>query len=132
MTPTPPPQLDIVSVAILLAGALFGREVAQVAGPYGVILLASIGGAAWSAARQGERTRASTLRNMFLMVGLALLVTVPLAAVASSWVGIESRWLLGPVAAVIAGVGPEWFVGLIGRLVKRKVGLPAPEDTPHE
>jgi hypothetical protein len=128
MTPTPTPPIDIVSVSILLAGTLFSRELAEVVGPYAVIVLAAIGGAAWSAARLPKGTRLSTLRHMLLMVGMALLATVPLAALASNFTEVETRWLLGPVAAVIAGVGPEWFVKLGGQLFRRKVGLP--EDSP--
>jgi hypothetical protein len=122
------PPIDIVTVAIAIATALFGRDVAAVVGPYAVIVLGALLGAAWSASRREPSTPGSTLGHMVMMVGLALLVTVPIAAVAGQYAGLESKWLLGPVAVVIAGIGQDWHavaswaVGRVRALVDRRAG----------
>lgn len=108
MSATPQPSIDIVSVAIAVATVAFGPDLAAVVGPYAVILLGALLGAAWSAGRRKSDTRMSTLAHMALMIGWALIVTVPLALLAGATFGWESKWLLGPVAVIIAGIGPDW------------------------
>jgi hypothetical protein len=126
MNPSPP--IDIVTVAIAIATALFGREIAAVVGPYAVIVLGALLGAAWSASRREQSTPGNTFGHMLLMVGWALIVTVPLAAVAGTYAGLESKWLLGPVAVVIAGIGQDWHavaswvLGRLRALVERRGG----------
>lgn len=113
---TAPPQLDVVTVAIALAATVFGPAIAEVVGPYAVIFLGALLGAAWSASRRppptqtGLRANFGTLGYIALLVLLAVLVTVPCATLAASYLpgGLESRVLLAPVAAVIAGIGPDW------------------------
>jgi hypothetical protein len=105
---TPQPPIDIVTVAIAIASAAFGPELASVVGPYAVILLGAALGAAWSASRREPGSRMGTLAHVLLMMGWALLVTVPAAAIAGQAFGWESKWLLGPVAVVIAGIGQDW------------------------
>lgn len=135
MTPTPPPPLDIVTVAVAVATALFGSQVAALVGPYAVILLGALGGAGWSALNRQESGNWRTAAYMALRVLLALMVAVPLAelvvwAAASFGWSADSRWMLGPVAAVIAGVGPEWFIVQLRRLAELRLGLRR-EDTPQ-
>jgi len=120
MHPTPPP-LDIVTVAIAVASLIFGPDVAALVGPYSVIVLAAIGGAAWSASSTPEATRRATLLHMLLMVGLALLGTVPLAEVLARLASIDARWALGPVAAVIAA-RPDWVIARLRRWFSRQEG----------
>ena len=105
---TSPPPLDIVTVSVAIAGAFFGAEVAAVIGPYAVIVLGALLGAAWSATRRDAETRTSALGHVVLMIGWALIVTVPLAIIGGQFFGLESKWLLGPVAVVIAGIGQDW------------------------
>lgn len=107
MTP-PPPPIDIVTVAIALATLLFGPTVAELVGPYSVIVLGAALGGAWSASRREAGSRTSTVGHMLLMIGLALLITVPLAFLGSQYLPVDPKWLLGPVAVVIAGIGPDW------------------------
>jgi hypothetical protein len=125
---TPSPPIDIVTLFIAIDTALFGPELAAVIGPYAVILLGAALGAAWSATRREPGTRGSTLLHMLLMMGWALLVTVPAAAIAGRTFGWEAKWLLGPVAVVIAGIGPDWpnvgrwGIGVLKGLAERWVG----------
>lgn len=106
-TPTQPP-IDVVTVAIALASAAFGPQVAAIVGPYAVIFLGAVLGGAWSASRRDPEGRGSTIVHMLLMIGLAALITVPLASVASNYAELDLKWFLGPVAVVIAGIGHDW------------------------
>ncbi len=129
MTPHPP-QLDIVTVAIAAASAMLGTYWGGIVGPYAVIILAAMGGAAWSAASRPESTRWAAVRHGGLMVGLALLVTVPLAEFLTRWTGLESRWMLGPLAALIAA-RPEWVVAQIHKLYRSRAKPMGATDGDH-
>lgn len=127
MTPQPP-SLDVVTMAIALAAAMFGPELATFVGPYAVIFLGAVLGGAWSASRRPPATRVETVGYLALIVLLAVLVTVPLADFAATYLGLQSRVLFAPVAAVISGVGPDWpgvFAwawGIVRGIVERKTG----------
>lgn len=108
MATTPPPPLDVVTLAIALLTALLGPGSAAIVGPYVIILLGAVMGSAWSASRRETESRMATLRHMFLHVSLALLATVPTAIWLGKWLEFDDRWLLGPVAAVIGGIGHDW------------------------
>jgi hypothetical protein len=105
---TQPPQLDIVSVLTAVAALLFAPELAAMVGPYAVILIGATLGAAWGATRRPASSRIGTLGYIAGMVALACLVTVPAAAAGSKLTGLHLHWLLGPVAALIGALGPEW------------------------
>lgn len=105
---TPPPAIDIVTVSVAIATALFGGAVGQYVGPYVVIFIGAMLGAAWSASRREPGSRMGTLGYMASLVCFALLITVPLAELVGAWFGRDSRWLLGPVAAVVGGIGDRW------------------------
>ena len=108
MTPQPPPVLDLVTVAGTVATFAFGPA-GLVVGAYAVIILSALGGAAWSSASAAPGTRWETLRHFGLGVGLALLLAVPLADWIQAHAGIEMRWTLGPLAALVAAK-PEWVL----------------------
>lgn len=106
---TPPQQpLDIVTVAIAVVSWLLGADVAAIVGPYAVILLSALGGAAWSASRRPQRTRTAVVLHIALSVGLALIATVPLAELIARWAEVHARWILAPAAVLIAA-RPEWI-----------------------
>lgn len=122
--PPPPPPLDVVTLAIALLTALLGPGSAAIVGPYVIILLGAVMGSAWSASRRETETRLATARHMFLHVSLALLATVPASIWLGKWLEFDDRWLLGPVAAVIGGIGHDWpkvfawVLGLGGRILE--------------
>jgi len=62
MNPTPP-SLDIVTVTIAVTTWMVGAEVAAVIGPYAVILLSALGGAAWSATRRQQQIGRASCRE---------------------------------------------------------------------
>lgn len=120
MHPTPPP-LDIVSVLIALATLVFSPAVAAVVAPQVVIIIGATLGAVYGASRREPGTRTGTLGYIVGMVVLALLVTVPVAEVLSSWTGINLHWLLGPAAALIAGLEPDWLMAKARALLGRRI-----------
>jgi hypothetical protein len=108
MQPTPPP-LDIVTAAIALAGLVFAPAVAHAVGPYAVILLGAILGAAISAGLRPPDSRIGGATHMLIWVGLTVVLTVPASMVAVNYMPhVEVRWLLGPMAILIAGIGHQW------------------------
>ncbi len=136
MSTTPPP-IDIVTVSVALATAVFGSAAGQYVGPYAVIFLGAVLGSAWSASKRTPGTRIGTLTYMAILVGIALLITVPLAEAAGAWLGRDSRWLLGPVAALVGGVGERWgdvgtwAAGLARGVIERRAGA-RPDQPPGD
>ena len=122
MSAPPPQSLDIVSVAIAFFALVFSPELSALIGPYVVILVGATLGAAWGASRRPASTRGSSALYVAGMVGLALLVTVPAAELSARFLGVHLHWLLGPVAAVIGGVGPDWMLERIRKLIASKTG----------
>lgn len=113
----PAQSLDIVTAMIAVASWLVGAEVAAIVGPYSVIVLSALGGAAWAAAStHGTMGRGRTVLHIMLSVGLALIATVPLTELAAQWTGLEARWILAPVAAIIAA-RPGWLFAKVRAVV---------------
>lgn len=107
MTPT---NLDPISVAQVVAGLALNPTLAGIIGPYSVIFLASIGGAAASLADDKEvTTRLQAfvffLRGMFV----SLLFTVSASTlVAHYFDGWDAQWFFLPVAAVLSYASGKW------------------------
>lgn len=122
MTPPPPTPtpLDIVSVAILLSALFVGREMADILAPYAVILLGALGGATWSAAQLPMPTRWHTARHVLLMVGLALIATVPLSILGGKVFGLEQHWLFAPIAVLVAA-RPSWVIQQLRGVIADKL-----------
>jgi hypothetical protein len=118
-----PPQLDPVNVAIALAALLFNASTASLIGPYAVIFIGAMLGGTWSASGRPAGDRFGTFKYLLWMVSLAMLITVPTAELLaanlpSSW-NVSSRALLGIVAALITGLGPDWVISLVRSAIER-------------
>lgn len=114
--------LDLVSLAIAAASALFGAAVGAPVGVYAVIVLAAVGGATWSANQRGESSRGSTTVHIALRVLAALVFTVPLAEALAHFTGLELRWTLAPLSALISA-RPDWIVGQLRALWAKRSGV---------
>ncbi|MCT9812407.1 hypothetical protein N0K08_17325 [Acidovorax sp. Be4] len=102
-------QLDPVSVAIALAGVLFGPALAGVIGPYAVIIISCTVGAGWALGRRDPAARLSAAWYFLRLNATAVIVTVGLARLAGSWMGGDDHaWLLAPIALIVGGVGDDW------------------------
>lgn len=118
----PQPSLDIVSVFIALATLIFSPELSALIGPYVVILIGATLGAAWGASRRPPTSRFASLWYVLGMVGFALLITVPAAELSARFLGVHLHWMLGPVAAIIGGLGPDWMLERVRKLIASKTG----------
>lgn len=100
---------DIVGLCIFLAALLFSNEAAAVLGPYMVIVIASSIGASFALSRREKTTRAAALWFFTRVNGLAVLLTVGLAAAASTYQpGLHERVLLAPIALLVGFIGDDW------------------------
>lgn len=112
------PVVDIVGLFVFIAAILFSNDVAAVVGPYLVITIAATIGASFAVARRERSTRISALFFFARVVGLAILLTVGFAAVASAYrPDLSPRVLVAPISLLIGFVGDDW-PKLLGRVMK--------------
>lgn len=93
---------DAITVAIALASWLLGPDVAEAVGPWSVILLSALGGAAWSVGQKPRMPRSHALGHILLGMGLAIITTLPAAELLARYASLEPRWTLAIAAALIA------------------------------
>lgn len=106
---TQQPVADVVGLFTLIAAVVFSKEVAAVVGPYMVIVIASAIGASFSLARRKTTTRGAALLFFCRVVGLALILTVGSATLASTYQpDLQERLLLAPIALIIGFIGDGW------------------------
>lgn len=110
---TQQPVADVVGLFTLIAAVAFSNEVAAVVGPYMVIVIASAIGASFALARRQKSTRGAALFFFLRVVGLAVVLTVGAATMASSYrPDLQERLLLAPIALVVGFIGDGWPVVL--------------------
>ena len=117
---------DIVAVCVLIASLLFSHEAAAVIGPYVVIIVASTVGASFALARRDKAGRGAAVWFFARVVGLAILLTAFLAAVASRYYpAAPDRLLVAPIALVVGYIGDDWgaLLGKVVRLIFAAVDL---------
>lgn len=97
------PSLDPIEVARLLVGLFLSQQVAAVVGPYAIIILAAMGGAAFRLADAPATGRYGAFFFFFWRTIAAVLLTVPvanmIAARDATW---EAQWFFVPAAAGLA------------------------------
>ena len=121
-----PSVTDAVGFGIFLAGLVYAPNVAEVVGPYIVIVLASVIGASFALKRREKTTRLSALWYFLRVAGLAVLGTVSLASIGSSYYSsLTERVLITPVAFLIGAVGDDWpqLLRAIFRFMFRTIDL---------
>lgn len=129
-----PSITDVIGLGILLASVFYRPEVAAVVGPYIIIILASVVGASFAVKRREKTTRLAAVGYFLRVSGLAVILTVSAASVASSYYdNLTERVLIAPVALFIGAVGDDfpqlakWFLAklLAGFDVMRGKGGPS-------
>ena len=104
-----PSITDIVGLCVFIATMLFSAEVAEVVGPYLVIITASAIGASFSLKRREKSTRTSAILFFVRVCGLAALLTVGVSAMVAGYhPSLSERVLLAPVAFIVGLVGDDW------------------------
>lgn len=103
------PDLTPVHLVTIIAAAVFSPAVAEVVGPYVVIGICSMGGAAVMIAQREGDNRTLALVYFLGAVMFALVGTVPLAAwSASLYDPIQADWLYGPIGGLLAYSADKW------------------------
>lgn len=122
-------NLDIVYVMVTVLSALFGPQMAAIIGPFAVIVLGSVGGAAWSVGRRpsDKRSIGNDAFFFFRLTLTAITVTGGIAVFAERWTGADTRqWTLPVIALLIGAIGDDWpgvgrwFASVVRRWVARK------------
>jgi hypothetical protein len=104
-----PSVTDAVGFGIFLAGLIYAPGVAAVVGPYIVIVLASVIGASFALKRREKTARLVAVWYFLRVAGLAVLITVSLAGIGSSYYSsLTERVLITPVALLIGAIGDDW------------------------
>ncbi|WP_418145457.1 hypothetical protein ABL850_14705 [Variovorax paradoxus] len=104
-----PSVLDAVGFGIFVASWVYAPSVAAVVGPYIVIVLASIIGASFALKRREKTARLVAIWYFLRVAGLAVLITVSLAGIVSSYYSsLTERVLITPVALLIGAIGDDW------------------------
>lgn len=103
------PSLDPIEVARLLAGAFLSQRLAAVVGPYAVIILAAMGGAAFALANRPPTGRSSSFFFFTWTTVMAVLLTVPVATLVANYKDDwEAQWFFIPMAAILAYTADRW------------------------
>lgn len=109
MNSAAPSITDIVGLFVILAAFIFSPEVANVVGPYMVIIVGSSIGASFALGRREKSTRKAAFFFFLRIAGLAVLLTAGLAAIAHSYrPDLNERLLLAPIAILIGWIGDGW------------------------
>ena len=102
-------SLDPVATTTAVFTLLFGPTLSTYVGPYFVIIIGATIGASWSLGRQQEASRYEACKYFALMLGSALMVTVPMAEFLNQWVQWnDSKVLFAPIAMLIGAIGKDW------------------------
>ena len=101
---------NVTQLFVVLTAAVFGSSMAVIIGPYLLIIVAAITGAAWSLGRRESKGKLNSLFYFVRIVLTAILLTVGIARLMASYVdGVEAEWLIVPVALIIGVVGDDWM-----------------------
>lgn len=102
-------SLDPVEVSRLLAGYLMNPRLAAVVGPYSLIILLALAGAALSLTNRKSTARLGTAVYLAVNTIVSLAFTVPLATLTAtyndSW---EAQTFFLPLAFGLAYMGDRW------------------------
>lgn len=105
----PPSDIGLVGVISVLLAALFAPPLAAVIAPYIATIIGALMGAGWGLKRRHTTSRWDAVFFIVLMVGTALIFTVPAAMWLQRYTGENTaQWFLAPIAALIGAVGEDW------------------------
>lgn len=122
-----PPDLLVLFTALF--ALVFSPSLAALLAPYAVIILGALLGAGWGLKRRAPDAPGDMWAFTGLMLGTALIFTMPAAVYLQQYIGPGSvQWTLAPLALGIAAVGDDWSrVGawafdLGRRIITRRAG----------
>lgn len=102
-------NLDPIVVAKLIAGVILSQKLASVVGPYAVIFLAAMAGAATALANRELTSRFNSFWFFGWSTLISVLLTVPTANLMAryndSW---QAQWFFIPAAFILGYAGDKW------------------------
>lgn len=104
-------QTDLTPVAVitLLASTVFSASVAAVVGPYVVIAIGAMGGAAVALMQRESAGRARAILFFCGATIMAVLLTVPLTMLVTLVIkNVPDQWLFAPFAFGLGYLGDKW------------------------
>lgn len=103
------PILDVVGLFVTLTALAATPEIADVVGPYMVILVAAVIGASFALARRTTSSRLLAVWFMARVAALAVLLTVGAASFVNAMrPELHVRGLLAPIALLVGFIGDDW------------------------
>lgn len=103
-------QTDVMQLFVVMAAAIFGQPIADVVGPYLLIIFAAATGAGWSLGRREAKGKWSAFFYFVRVVFTAILLTVVIAKVVVMYMPkVEGELLIAPVALIIGLIGDDWL-----------------------
>lgn len=122
-----PPDLLVLFTALL--ALMFSPSFSAILAPYVVILAGALLGTGWGLKRRTPDAVGGMWSFTALMLGTALIFTMPAAVYLQRYFGPGSlQWLLAPLAVVIAAIGDDWprvgawAMELGRRIINRRAG----------
>ena len=106
-----PGSLDLTPVTVftVIASSVFGVQMAAVIGPYIVIGIGAMGGAAVAIMQREGSGNVRAFVYFLAMTALAVLLTVPLSLLVVTFVTpIQEQWLFAPVSFALGFAGDKW------------------------
>lgn len=102
-------DLTPVHVFTVIASSVFGVQMAMIIGPYIVIGIGAMGGAAVMILQRSGDGNVRAFVYFLASTALAVLLTVPLSMMAASmWGAINATWLFAPVSFALGFAGDKW------------------------
>lgn len=103
-------NLDPVAVAISIFTAFVGPSLAEVIGPYAVVVLSAAIGAGWALERGEHRPWHGTSLFIARICGTAVMATWMVSRLMAAYLpfGLEPVTLMGPIAFAIGAIGDDW------------------------
>jgi hypothetical protein len=121
-------QTDLTPVAVItmLASLIFSASVASVVGPYVVIGIGAMGGAAVALMQAEARGRFKAFLFFFVYTSLAVLLTVPVSMLVTTYfTSVQQHWLFAPMSFGLGFVADKWpaVLSAIGRKIGTFIDL---------
>ena len=115
------PNIEPVPAVVAIVTMVLSPSLAEIVGPYLVIILGAVTGTYFRISQRGPMGRMEALGFFVITAGVAMLLTVPLCEIVQRYIParIEAEWLFGPMAFSIGLVGERW--PLIGQWAGRKL-----------
>lgn len=120
---------DLLVLFTALLALVFSPSLSSVLAPYVVIVTGALLGTGWGLKRRAPAAAGGMWSFTLLMLGTALVFTMPAAVYLQRYFGAGSyQWLLAPLATIIAAIGDDWprvgtwAVEMGRRVINRKTG----------